>query len=30
MHSLTVIVPAAGVGRRLGRGRNKAFVEIGG
>ena len=27
---LTVIVPAAGAGRRMGLGKNKAFVTLGG
>ena len=27
---LTVIVPAAGAGRRMGLGKNKAFVTVGG
>ena len=30
MQPMTVIVPAAGVGRRLGLGKNKAFATVGG
>ncbi|MGI6262700.1 MAG: 2-C-methyl-D-erythritol 4-phosphate cytidylyltransferase [Succiniclasticum sp.] len=30
MQPITVIVPAAGVGRRLGLGKNKAFATVGG
>ena len=30
MDKLTVIVAAAGAGKRLGLGKNKAFAEVGG